>query len=180
MPQVLAKSLAKFLLISSIVSSIHSISYALTEDRNQPLQINANSVVFNEKNGNASYQGNVIIRQGTLEIRAQEVTIQTDPDGRIISTQAKGNLASYQQKTDASKAPVMAEAAEIFYDVKNEKIQLKGKAWLRQENASFKGNLINYDSKSQQVDAKGDAQNRVQLILPPQLRTRNSTGNKSK
>ncbi|HEX4870288.1 MAG TPA: lipopolysaccharide transport periplasmic protein LptA [Moraxellaceae bacterium] len=143
---------------------------ALPTDRDQPVQISANSARFNEKTGIATYTGAVVIRQGSMEMTADEITITTDAKGAVLTTVARGSPARYQQQTDPKKAPVSAEAARIDYDARNEVITLTGKARLRQEGSSFQGSTITYNSQRQQVDAKGEGAERVMLVLPPQLR----------
>lgn len=143
---------------------------ALPTDRDQPVQISANSARFNEKTGIATYTGAVVIRQGSMEMTADEIVITTDGKGALLSSVARGSPARYQQQTDPKKAPVSAEAARIDYDARNEVITLSGKARLRQEGSSFQGSTITYNSQRQQVDAKGEGAERVMLVLPPQVR----------
>ncbi|MFN3587460.1 MAG: lipopolysaccharide transport periplasmic protein LptA [Moraxellaceae bacterium] len=144
---------------------------ALPTDRNQPLQISADSARFDEKTGIAVYRGSVLMRQGSLEIRADEFTLAVDKKGNVQSTLATGRPARYQQTTDPAKSPVIAEAERISYDLKTEVVTLTGQARLRQDGASFQGASIRYDMAKQQVEAAGDASSRVQLVLPPQPRS---------
>ena len=146
------------------------LAAALPTDRDQPLQVTADSAHFDEKSGIASYRGAVVIRQGTLEVRADELVITLDKQGNVTRTVAHGNPARYQQQTDPKKGLVTAEAARIDYAMANEVITLTGQARLHQDSASFQGATIVYAITSQQVDAKSDANNRVQLVLPPQPR----------
>lgn len=143
---------------------------ALPGDREQPVQVSANSARFNEKTGIATYTGAVLVKQGTLEIRADEIVITTDRNGHIVSTVARGAPARYQQQTDPKKAPVTAEASRIDYDARNEVMTLTGQARLKQEGSSFQGSTITYDAQRQQVDARGEGSERVQLVFPPQAR----------
>lgn len=143
---------------------------ALPSDREQTIRVSANSARFNEKTGIATYTGTVVIKQGTLEIRADEIVITTDPEGNILTTVARGNPAHYQQQPDPKKGLVTAEAARIDYDARNEIITLNGKARLRQNGSSFQGSTMTYNSQTQQVDARGQGAERVQLVFPPQAR----------
>lgn len=143
---------------------------ALPTDRDQPVQVSANSARFSERTGIATYTGDVLVKQGTLEIRASEIVITTDKKGAIASIVSKGNPAHYQQQTDPKKGTVNADAQRIDYDAKNEIITLTGNARLKQDGSSFSGQTITYNSLRQQVDAKGDGTNRVQLVFPPQAR----------
>jgi lipopolysaccharide export system protein LptA len=151
----------------AILFTLPTLSFALPNDREQPVRISADSARYNEKTGIAVYTGKVVIQQGTLEIRADEIVINVDRKGGISTLKATGKPAHFQQKTDPQKGLVTAESNQVDYDVKNEIITLTGSANLKQEGASFQGSTINYNSQTQQVDAKGDSNSRVQLILPP-------------
>lgn len=157
--------------VSLTLGMVAMTATALPTDRDQPLQVAADSASFNEKTGIATYRGAVVIRQGTLEVRADELVITVDKAGNVTTTAAQGKPARYQQQTDPKKGLVTAEASRIDYDLKNETITLSGQARLKQDGASFQGANIVYAIARQQVDAKGDASNRVQLVLPPQPRT---------
>lgn len=149
---------------------IASAAFGLPTDRDQPLQVAADNAHFDEKTGIATYRGAVVIRQGTLELRSDELVINVDKQGNVTKTSARGKPARYQQQVDPKKGLVSAEATRIDYDLKNEVITLNGQARLRQDGASFQGATITFAIARQQVDAKGDASNRVQLVLPPQPR----------
>ena len=163
-----AKALPRTLLV--LLALATASAQALPTDRDQPVQVSANAARFNEKTGIATYTGAVVVKQGTLEIRADEIVITTDKKGAIQSTVSKGNPARYQQQPDPKKGIVTAEAQRIDYDAKNEIITLTGNAKLKQDGSSFSGQTITYNSQKQQVDAKGDGTNRVQLVFPPQAR----------
>lgn len=166
-----------FALLVSVLATADS-AWALPSDRDQPVQVTANTATADGKTGIATYRGNVVVKQGTLEIRADEIIITTDKKGAIQSTVSKGNPARYQQQPDPKKGLVTAEAQRIDYDAKNEIITLTGNARLKQDGSSFSGQSITYNSLRQQVDAKGDGANRVQLVFPPQARELNKKDGK--
>ena len=66
-----------FLLMCSAVAP------ALESDRSQPIRIQADAAMVDEKKGASIYQGDVIITQGTLEVTADEVEIYT-ADNEVI------------------------------------------------------------------------------------------------
>lgn len=156
------------LLLGSLLAA--PLLQALPSDREQPVQVSADSARFNEKTGIASYTGNVHIQQGSLQIHADKVVVTVDSKGSILSTVSTGSPARYQQQPDAKKGLVNAEALRIDYDAKNAVITLTGNARLQQDGSRFSGQSIVYNSQKQQVDARGDGTNRVQLVFPPQAR----------
>lgn len=164
----LVKYLRLFIGMTALCAT--ELALALPTDRDQPIQVSADSAKFNEKTGIATYTGNVVIIQGSLEIRSAEIIITTDRNGHVSAISAMGNPAQLQQKTDPKKGPVYAEAARIDYDAKKEIATLTGNASLKQDGASFQGASITLNSQTQEVDAKGDGKSRVMLTLPPSLR----------
>jgi lipopolysaccharide export system protein LptA len=143
------------------------LAHALPDDRDQPIKVAADSASFDQKTGIAVYRGKVVIQQGSLEVRADQVTITVDKTGAVQNSVAKGNPAHYQQKQDEKKGLVTADAKQIQYDAVNQKMILTGDAHLKQDTSSFQGSIITYFMDKQQVDANGDSGSRVQLNFQP-------------
>ncbi len=153
-----------------LLLSLTGAALALPTDRDQPIKVSADNASFDEKTGLAVYRGRVVVRQGTLELTADEVTLTVGKDGAVQKTVAKGKPARYQQQPDEKRGLVTAEASTIEYDARNEKITLAGNAKLKQDSSSFSGANISYSIRGQQIDAKGDGNSRVELVFPPQAR----------
>jgi lipopolysaccharide export system protein LptA len=151
-------------------------AHALPEDRDQPIKVAADSASFDQKSGVAVYRGNVIIQQGTLEIRADQVTINVDKAGAVQRSIATGKPAHYQQKQDEKKGLVTADAKQIEYNAADQKMTLTGDAHLKQDTSSFQGSVITYFMDKQQVDAQADVGSRVQLNFQPPPRSTTTTG----
>ncbi len=140
---------------------------ALPTDREQPVNVAADSATFNEKTGIATYTGNIDIQQGSLHITADELVITTDSKGTVLTGVAKGNPAHFQQQPNADKGIASAEASEVTYLARDGIVTLKGNAKLQQDGSSFKSREINYNLDRGEIEAKGDSKNRVQLVFPP-------------
>ncbi len=152
---------------------------ALPEDSQQPIQVTADNARFDEGTGEAVYRGNVQIVQGTLEVRGDSLTLKVDDKGALSSARTLGKQAHYQQKTDPAKGLVTADANEIQFDNKTGVITLIGSAVLRQDSASFKGPRIVYSTTRKQIEASGNASERVQLVFPPSARNSSKPGSPS-
>lgn len=163
------------LLLSLLLMS--GLSWGLDEDRNQPIQVTADSASYNEKTGVAFYHGNVLVIQGTLHLWADELQIQTDKDGKVQKAYAKGLPARYQQIQDPKKGPVQAQANEIYYDMVADEVTLVHNAHITQDSSSAQGSEIHYHIARQHIDAKGDSTSRVFLVFPPQQSGSNSKNN---
>lgn len=140
---------------------------ALPNDRDQPIALAADNATFNEKTGLAVYSGNVEIKQGSLLINAEQITATTDKDGKILTITAIGKPARFQQQPSAQKGIATAQAEEISYQAQDGLITLKRNAVLQQSGSTFKSLEILYSMDKGEIEAKGNTQNRVQLVFPP-------------
>lgn len=154
--------------------ALTSPAQALPEDSQQPIRVTADNARFDERSGEAVYRGNVQIVQGTLEVRGDSLTLKVDDKGALSTARTLGKPAHYQQKTDPAKGLVTADASEIQFDNNTGVITLIGNAVLKQDNASFSGPRIVYSTTRKQIEASGNASERVQLVFPPSARGSNA------
>ena len=115
---------------------------ALKSDIEQPIHINADSVLFNKSKGLAVYEGNVSIVQGSLQIKASRIEINA-PNNQIVKIIAKGNPVKFQQKTDDGKL-ARGSAKIIQYHVKTKRLIMDGNASLSLNTDTFNSNHIEY------------------------------------
>ena len=148
-----------FFLLYSCFFSVQVL--ALKDDRNQPIEISSDSAERDEKLGVTVYHGNVEIKQGSILIQAETVTIKThvaEKSGQEeleeIITVGKPSLI--RQQTEANGGEwVVATATTIHYDVKADTITLIESADLKQGGRSITGDRIRYDISAQKVLADG-------------------------
>lgn len=149
-------------------------AWALPEDRNQPIRIQADTAELDERRGVAVYRGDVVITQGTLQIKGNTVTITQDQNGEVEVFTAVGNPAYYEQRPAVDKPLVKAYGKTIQYFATNERIVLIDQAKVVQEGNTFEGEKIVYDTRRQVVTA-GRASNdqvttpqpRIDMVIQP-------------
>jgi len=103
------------------------IALALSSDREQPILIEADSMVIDEGKGVSIYQGRVSYVQGTVKMTADKVTIYS-VDGEFQRFSAEGKRVEYQQMLDDGKGELKAKARLIDYHAAQGNILLKGNA----------------------------------------------------
>jgi len=141
---------------------------ALPTDRNQPIEIFSDRAMRDDKKGITVYEGNVIINQGTIHIKAEKVTVIT-VGKKVSKIICNGVPAYYQQVPNTEDGMVIARADTIEYMLETDVIQLVNNASLEQEGATLKGDRIDYDLKKEMVNARGDisGKQRIQMVIPP-------------
>jgi len=160
-----------------LLTLMTTFSFALESDREQPIRIQADAAIVDEKNGSSVYKGNVIITQGTLEVTANEVEIFT-ADGDVIQIIAKTEedselLAHYQQQVNETMDMVLADARKITYLVQEERLHLSGDARLQQVQDVFTGQLLYYDLGRGIVNLNSNGgSDRVNMTITPKKSSR--------
>lgn len=146
--------------------------FALPEDRNQPIEIQANSAERDAKSGVTTYSGNVDIQQGSIHISANTVVLDSK-DNELTQINATGNPATYHQQLTGPDDVVNAQAGKIHFDVAKDLIILQGNGSLKQKGSSISGERIEYDIKTERVRAQAaesgsqDNNRRITVIIPP-------------
>ena len=147
---------------------IASPLYALPDDRDQVIYIDSQSAEFQEIEGTTVYSGNVSLKQGSILLKADRLTIYVDA-GKVSRLLAEGN-AYYEQIPEIGADKVVAQGESIEYLLENDVITLNQNASLTQEGATLNGNRITYDVRNHLLRANsqpGSLNDRIRVVLPP-------------
>jgi lipopolysaccharide export system protein LptA len=160
-------------LLICFMALVSPLTWALDSDRQQPLEINADSAELNEGEGFSVYSGNVVITQGSMKIEASTVTITFDDSGiqTMLATEEEDGLAYMRQQAeptgDGKSSLMEAWGKSIDYQVTKEYLTLLGSAKLSQRGNQFSGNKILFDVPKDNVKASGGEDKRVKMIFLP-------------
>jgi lipopolysaccharide export system protein LptA len=140
------------------------------EDRNRPIQIEADLVRFDDTKKTAMYEGNVILSQGTMSINADRIDIHQDDKGMTLG-EATGQPVRFQQKAEGRDEYLDAQANRLEYDARTEVIKLIGGARLKLGGDELRGGVIVYDVRTERYQAEGGVadgrQGRVRAMIQP-------------
>lgn len=172
----LVKTLPFLLSLSAALGS--ASAWALPTDRDQPIHIQSDDAQLDDKQGVATYKGNVIITQGSMKITGNTVTITRNATGDVDVFTAVGNLAYYEQKPAADKPIVQAYGMTIQYFAAQNRIVLIDKAKVINDGNTSEGEKIVYDTVRQVVNA-GRATGskvttprpRIDMVIQPKKKT---------
>ncbi len=151
-------------------------AYALSTDKDKPIELEADSADINDNKGISIYQGRVILIQGTTKLQAEKLTIFHNKNHKVVKIEAIGSPVRYKQTPDGGKQDVKAQAGKIIYFSSKELIHLYNKAILWQGNNSFSGDKIIYHTKKDIVkasskkttDGKVSPTGRVKVTISPE------------
>ncbi|WP_421853023.1 lipopolysaccharide transport periplasmic protein LptA [Marinomonas sp.] len=144
-------------------------SYALPDDINKPLEVQADEAQFDQNSGEAIYKGNVFVKQGSIEIHAEYLKISTDANTRKFSSlEATGTPAKFSQQIDWSGNIVISKGNEIHYSTSESKLEIFGKGFLSRMQNSITADYILYMIQDGTFSAEKKDSGRVTMTLQPQ------------
>jgi lipopolysaccharide export system protein LptA len=139
---------------------------ALEGDRERPIELAADSVDIDEGRGVSIYRGDVDLRQGSMRLQADVVTVH-QRGRRPARVEAEGRPVRFTQQS--ARGPVKGEARRMEYDIDSENLVLQGDAVLVQGQDSMRSDRIVYDRERAVVKAgaAADGRQRVRISIQP-------------
>lgn len=139
----------------------------LESDRQESLEVSANSTDGTLGDGVTTLRGNVDIRQGTLRITADEAEVKKI-DGRVSSVTFRGQPAFLEQEIE-EQGLVQATANVIDYQVATGIVTLTGNADVKHPQYQISGELLTYDLNIQHFQGSSDqnGNGRIHILLDP-------------
>ncbi len=157
----------KFILMSLFfLSMISSYTFAEKADRDKPIELESDTMTSDNSKNTSVYSGNVILTQGTLLIKADELTVREDNQGFQHSTSV-GNPTIFKQKREGKNEYIEGSAQRIEYDGRMDKVHLYSKASVKQGEDIIYGDYILYDANAEFAKAmSGNTKNKAGETVP--------------
>lgn len=195
-PVLTMKNLLRFTCVLLLISA--QSSFAERADRNKPINVEANSLSVDDEKHTQTLEGDVLLTQGTLTIRANKMIITEDTQGfqRGVASGGANGKAYFRQKREGRTDFIEGEGERIEYDTRTEVAELLNNAWVKSGQDLIKGAYIWYDSVSEKyraaaalpikntqtsiaaqntgAEAPSGATGRVRAVLQPQSQKRSS------
>lgn len=149
-------------------------AFAEAADRNQPIELEADTVTVNDAKKISTYSGNVILTQGSLVIHAEKLIVREDEQGFQHST-STGNPSTFKQKREGKNEYMEGSAQRIEYDGRMDKVQLYTRASVKRGEDIVRGDYISYDANAEYAEvlggtkseSGGSSSGRVKAIIQP-------------
>jgi len=154
------------------------VAQALESDRHQEIVFEADHFERDEGARTTTLTGDVILKQGTLDIRARRAVLHGQARD-FKKLQVEGSPATLEQALDNQPGKMHAEASRIDYDLVARELVLTGQAVVDQGGRHMSGERIRYDLSNNRViaDSSGDPEGgRVRIRIDPKDSTDDSDG----
>lgn len=152
----------KLLLWSSLVPVILSMQPVYAENnitKSEPIDIKAHYLLLDENKGTSIYKGAVLLTKGTLIIKADEITLYSDGK-ELTKALIIGSPADVQHQPE-NEEKVHSQAKTIEYFVTENRLELKGNAFVDQGERHFSGEYIEYDTRQRIITASGQQKGQI-------------------
>src|SRR5512132_1146702 len=142
-------------------------------DREKEIVIGADVATADDVNRSSTFDGNVVITQGTMRITAARVNIKEDAK-RYKYYVATGSPVTFRQKRDNVDEWVEGFAQRAEFDDRNDLLKLHGNARGKSNQNEITGEFISYDMRRELAQVTGappgqaaPAGSRVKVIIVP-------------
>ena len=123
-------------------------AHAEKADRDKPINLEADRVTVDDAKQLATFEGNVVLTQGTLVIRGDRMEVRQDSAGFRHGT-AWGKLAHFRQKREGVDEVIEGWAERIEYDGRADKVQMFTQASMKRGQDEVRGDYISYDAATE-------------------------------
>lgn len=152
------------LLLALLLSSPLS---ALDSDSDQPIEVEADNLELREQENISIYRGNVILTQGSLEIRSDRLVIHFDENNDLVLMEMTGSPAHFRQ-LDNERQEMQGQASRINYRESESMLELLDEARFSQAGDTIESHLIRINTEDNTLQAgSADTDERVKMLIQP-------------
>jgi len=136
--------------------------------------VGADRLTADDANRTSTFDGNVVITQGSMRMTASRVTVKEDADRHKFYV-ASGAPVTFRQKRDKVDEWVEGFAERAEFDDRNDVLRLYNRARVKSNQNEITGDFISYDMRREVAEVSGappgkapPPNSRVKvIILPP-------------
>jgi len=165
------------IVLATAITLVLAVPPAVAEkaDREKPVNLEADRVTIDDAKQIAIFEGNVVLTQGTLQIRGNRMEVRQDKEGFKQGT-TWGDLAYFRQKREGYDEYIEGWAERIEYDGRTEIMQMFNRSQLKRGQDEVRGSYISYNAQTEFFQVTGGPKSaardgekggRVRAIIQP-------------
>ena len=167
------------LILAAIVAAAPLAAPAFAEkgDREKEIVVGADRLLADQASRTSTFEGSVVVTQGTMRMTASKVTVREDKDKHQYYV-ANGTPVTFRQKRDNTDEWIEGFADRAEFDDRNDVLKLFTRARVKRNNDELAGDVITYDMKKEVAEVSGApggasapaGTGRVKVIITPPKR----------
>ncbi|MDR2508098.1 MAG: lipopolysaccharide transport periplasmic protein LptA [Candidatus Accumulibacter sp.] len=152
-----------------LVACLACPAHAEKADRDKPISIEANRMSLDDINKVQIYEGNVVLTQGTTQLRTDRLVVTQDADGfqKGVATGGKDGLAHYKEKLEGKDACMEGKGERIEYNARNDQAEFFVRAWVKNASDEVRGYYILYNALTEKFTATNAPKGETARAAPP-------------
>jgi lipopolysaccharide export system protein LptA len=162
------------LAVAFLALALSVSAWAEKGDREKEIVVGADRLTADDANRTSTFEGNVIVTQGTMRMTAARVNVKEDTQRHKVYI-ANGSPVTFRQKRDKVDEWVEGFAERAEFDDRNDVLKLFGNARVKSNQNEITGDFITYDMKREVAEVSGSAPGkaapanagRVKVIIVP-------------
>ena len=150
--------------LALLLAGIAGLAQAEKADRSKPMNIEADSLRYDDIKQVSVFTGRVVLTKGTIVIRGNQIEVRQDPNGYQYGTvtSTPPALSFFRQKREGVEEFIEGEGETIEYDGKLDTVKFIKKAQLRRLRGTvlgdeITGGVIMYDNLTDMFTVDGNA-----------------------
>lgn len=141
--------------------------FAATEDKNQPIQVEADKLEIRDKDNISIYSGNVRLAQGSLLIRSDRLVIHFNDEKELVLMEMMGKPATFRQLDDEQNE-LLGEADKLEYHELESLLILQGNAHFSNGSDTIESSSIRINTETNLIEAASpEPDKRVRMTIQP-------------
>ena len=123
-------------------------------DREKEIVVGADHLTADDSNRISTFEGAVVVTQGTMRITANKVTVKEDAQRHKYYV-ANGAPVTFRQKRDKVDEWVEGFAERAEFDDRNDILRLFNRAKVKSNQNEITGDFISYDMNKELAEVSG-------------------------
>jgi lipopolysaccharide export system protein LptA len=152
-------------LIIGLIMSFSAV--ALEGDRDQPIEVEADTLEIRDDENISIYSGNVSLVQGSMQLRSDKMVIHFNDVNEIQLMEMTGKPATFRQ-LDKDHKEILGQADRLDYHEPKSLLVFTGNARFDNNGNTIEGSSIQINTETDRIDAKSEkADERVRVVIQP-------------
>ena len=140
---------------------------ARSGDSQKPIEVEADSLEVREQENISIYEGNVKLKQGSLEISSDRLVIHFNQSRELELMEMTGAPARFRQLDDDDRE-MRGRARQINYTESSSLLELLDDAYYSHAGDTIEGDLIRINTDDNSIQAgSNDSSERVKMLIQP-------------
>ena len=158
-------------LFLGLIMSLESI--AMDSDKDQPIEVEAETLEIRDDENISIYSGNVSLVQGSMQIRSDKLVIHFNDENEILLMEMTGKPATFRQLNNGGKE-MRGQADRLDYQEPESLLVFTGNARFDNDGDTIEGSSIQINTTNDTIEANSAASgDRVRVVIQPKSKKKN-------